>query len=226
MDWCRKFDCSKIVVGKLPGPCVGTLQGPSKRLICRNFAYASLKIYKRTPLVFIATSCSKLAFLLIFLDAASQEFFLLILPPPPPLPPSPAGSPPNPTPNPIPDGPPPAPPPPPLMRYSAAVQTLVRREEAEGGRGAQREVRPPWELTGEERPARDKNSAKTTMLCCSSIKRALGKGEILRLFPCKSEAAKFTLSEQVFSRRPATAFLPLLFLESIFLSHLATTSRN
>ncbi len=30
-----------ISVGKLPGPFVGTLQGPLKTVICRNFAYAS-----------------------------------------------------------------------------------------------------------------------------------------------------------------------------------------
>ncbi len=31
-----------ISVGKLPGPFVGTLLGPLKTGICRNFAYASL----------------------------------------------------------------------------------------------------------------------------------------------------------------------------------------
>ncbi len=31
----------EISVGKLPGGCVGTLQGPYKTAICRNFAYAS-----------------------------------------------------------------------------------------------------------------------------------------------------------------------------------------
>ncbi len=30
-----------ISAGKLPGACVGTLQGPYKTAICRNFAYAS-----------------------------------------------------------------------------------------------------------------------------------------------------------------------------------------
>ncbi len=44
MHRCRKFDCSRIVVGKLPGPSVGTLQGPQILAICRNFAYASCSI--------------------------------------------------------------------------------------------------------------------------------------------------------------------------------------
>ena len=47
MYCCRKIDCAKNPVGKLPGACVGTLQGPRKRVICRNFAYASTQISEK-----------------------------------------------------------------------------------------------------------------------------------------------------------------------------------
>ncbi len=39
-------------VGKLPGPCVGTLQVSQKTAICRNFAYASLLGGLSPPLFF------------------------------------------------------------------------------------------------------------------------------------------------------------------------------
>ncbi len=42
MLFCRKFDWSREAVGKLPGPCVGTLQVPPQIGLCRNFAYASI----------------------------------------------------------------------------------------------------------------------------------------------------------------------------------------
>ena len=42
-----KLTVLKNPVGKLPGACVGTLQGPRKRVICRNFAYASTQISEK-----------------------------------------------------------------------------------------------------------------------------------------------------------------------------------